>query len=491
MLQRIVDLLHQRSGAELVAIVRVDQTAKRFVCEAVRSSVPTEVVPGYSRELGSGIVGQVALTGQPILVNDVSEVEDFVETQAKTMSEVCLPIRHGSEVVAVLNLESSNAAYFAGQLADLEAVADVVSGAISGARLLQSLRERSEQLELLSEILRLGFSRTKLKASLEAIARRICEAFNLILAAIVVADEAGTEWIDRAVVLRGLGKPQKVRLHWPVTAGVVGRAIREGQPLLVTDASRDPDYFALDSRVQAEYVVPFRLQGRILGALNLESDDPAVFSSENCALFRHLAEQLVAPIALARANRDLARANRDLARANRDLERLNRLDPLTGLANRRALSEAIHGEWRRAFRRQQPLAIVVFDVDHFKAYNDCLGHGAGDRVLRSVGALLNEAVRRAEDLVARYGGEEFVLLLPGLELEGARTFADRLRGALEALNLPHPGSPIGCVTMSAGVAAGIPSAEVAPAAILEAADRALYRAKNAGRNRVETESLRA
>jgi diguanylate cyclase (GGDEF)-like protein len=174
-----------------------------------------------------------------------------------------------------------------------------------------------------------------------------------------------------------------------------------------------------------------------------------------------------------------------LRRANEHLEQLSFSDSLTGLANRRRFDELLHTEWRRCARQRQPLALLVVDIDHFKAYNDTLGHSAGDEALRSVAGLIQRHGARAGELVARYGGEEFVLLLPGLGLAEARAHAERLRQACEAAALPHPASPLGpWLTLSVGAAACLPTDEARPESLFAAADAALYRAKAAGRNRV-------
>jgi diguanylate cyclase (GGDEF)-like protein/PAS domain S-box-containing protein len=169
--------------------------------------------------------------------------------------------------------------------------------------------------------------------------------------------------------------------------------------------------------------------------------------------------------------------------AQQALELLASKDPLTGLANRRAFDESLLLEWRRAQRSAQPLALVMFDVDHFKAYNDTYGHQQGDACLRNVALAVAGATLRAGDLVARYGGEEFVLVLPGTTLEGAAIVAERVRAAVENLALPHRGGD-GVVTASVGVACCVPGEGASSEALLAAADSALYRAKRAGRNRV-------
>lgn len=182
----------------------------------------------------------------------------------------------------------------------------------------------------------------------------------------------------------------------------------------------------------------------------------------------------------------LQAALRDVLATHRDVSALAELDALTGLANRRRFDRALAQEWRRAQRERQPLALVIVDVDHFKRYNDRYGHPAGDMCLRRVAALLGSAARRPADLAARLGGEEFALLLPGTGLAGAAYLARDLRAGVAALGIPHEDGMAGVVTISAGVAARRPMvSDFDVSALLQAADRALYRAKARGRNGVE------
>lgn len=175
-----------------------------------------------------------------------------------------------------------------------------------------------------------------------------------------------------------------------------------------------------------------------------------------------------------------------LQEANRKLEALSSTDALTGLANRRRFDEVLGHEWARAQRGGTPLAVMLIDLDHFKQYNDHLGHPAGDGCLRGMGSLLQQQVRRAGELAARYGGEEFVVVLSDATLEHALALAESIRAALESEAWPHPTAASGHVSASIGVASCVPSAERTPEGLLEAADQALYRAKAAGRNRVES-----
>ncbi len=187
----------------------------------------------------------------------------------------------------------------------------------------------------------------------------------------------------------------------------------------------------------------------------------------------------------AEMERLVAQQTEELRQANEHLSRLSFADALTGLANRRRLDEVLATEWRRALRMQTPLAVVIADIDAFKAYNDTLGHPAGDACLVAVAEVIRQAAHRASDFAARYGGEEFILLLPGADVEAAGAFAEVLRQACEARALPHPASGVGpVVTLSLGVAACVPTAGTSAAALVAAADAALYRAKEEGRNRV-------
>ena len=176
----------------------------------------------------------------------------------------------------------------------------------------------------------------------------------------------------------------------------------------------------------------------------------------------------------------------ELQAANVQLAELARTDALTGLANRREFRTAYEQEWRRARREGWPLGVLMIDVDHFKAYNDRHGHGAGDETLRRIAAALAASLHRPGELVARYGGEEFVALLPRTDLAGAIAVAEAMRTAVVALAIPHAGRKEGdSVSISLGAAALVPSDDAAEA-LLAQADTALYSAKHGGRNRVES-----
>ncbi|RZI76274.1 MAG: GGDEF domain-containing protein [Pseudomonas sp.] len=171
--------------------------------------------------------------------------------------------------------------------------------------------------------------------------------------------------------------------------------------------------------------------------------------------------------------------------AERELAGLASTDGLTGLANRRRLDQVLKQEWARGMRSERPLALLMIDVDHFKAFNDRHGHHGGDVALRSVAQTLTASIRRPGDLAARYGGEEFMVVLPETDKAGACVIAEKLRLAIEAL--PPFAEDTVPITVSIGVATHLPATHDLPEPLFHAADRALYRAKKQGRNRVEFE----
>jgi two-component system cell cycle response regulator len=196
-----------------------------------------------------------------------------------------------------------------------------------------------------------------------------------------------------------------------------------------------------------------------------------------------LEARLIAAARVTSLHRQLGHQRSELESLNAELAAVARRDPLTGLANRRALDEDLEVLEARVTRYGHRYCMAVLDIDHFKAYNDSCGHQAGDQVLEKVAKVLKADVRIGDSLY-RYGGEEFLCIFPEQSVRTAALAVQRMRARLERQAIPHPDSPLDVVTLSAGLAMLEPGDTRSVAEVLKQADDALYRAKKRGRNRV-------
>jgi diguanylate cyclase (GGDEF)-like protein len=247
-------------------------------------------------------------------------------------------------------------------------------------------------------------------------------------------------------------------------------ALRRGKLHRVDDVHQELVCAHMDTPAEHPYLcVPLIAQGEAIGLLCLQSSKGAHADAPRA---ERLSAGAASQIALALGN----------LRLRETLRTQSLSDPLTGLYNRRFLDDALQREVARAQRSKLPLTVLMVDVDHFKRFNDTFGHEAGDIALRAIGRLLREHFRLS-DHRCRYGGEEFTVIMPDAPLEGARKRAEELREAAERLEISQSGQALGPITLSLGLAT-MPAHGTTPQALLEAADAALYQAKQAGRNRV-------
>ena len=269
---------------------------------------------------------------------------------------------------------------------------------------------------------------------------------------------------------------------------------------LVLDNAEQAKQFLSDSyivsrRPKSVLCVPLLHQGNLRAIVYLENNlSTMVFTKARVEMVQLLCAQ--ASISLENAQlyaeqaaytrlleHRVAERTAELEQANRELQYLADLDGLTQLANRRRFDEYLAQEWKRLSREQQPLALILCDIDHFKKYNDYYGHQQGDDCLKQIANTLRQVVTRPADLVARYGGEEFVMILPFTGEEGARKVSSKLQQMIRRLKIPHPRSEASrYVTVSLGVASITPTLDITPAILIRHADTALYEAKRRGRD---------
>ena len=250
-------------------------------------------------------------------------------------------------------------------------------------------------------------------------------------------------------------------------------ALRRGQIHIVHDPTHGLRCDHLGEGSATPYLcVPMMARGTAIGVLHVRASAEAPLGRSVDSI-QPLARTVAEHVGLAMANFNLRQTLR--------IQSIR--DPLTGLFNRRYMEETINREIPRATRYGRPLGIILFDIDHFKDFNDHFGHAAGDTVLSSLGEFVRAHVR-SEDIACRYGGEEIVLILPDAPLDVTLARAEMLRAGVTGLHLEHRGKPLGDLSISVGVAV-FPRHGVTGEVLLRAADQALYRAKAGGRNRVE------
>jgi len=330
------------------------------------------------------------------------------------------------------------------------------------AKMLHDLTERSQRATLLAkmgELLQSCLTKDEVFAAALGFAPKI---FPTSRGAVALLSNA-RDLVEVA------GAWHECQLPIPVFEPNFCWALRTGHPHLVVagDATAPCAHAA---GVKNTYLcIPIMAQGQAIGILHFQATDDAPALGDAELSFK---TTFAGQVGLSVANIRLREALRSQSIK----------DPLTGLYNRRYLTEMLEREIRRSVRAVQSLGILMLDLDHFKKFNDTYGHDAGDTVLRETASFLTKSIR-VEDIVCRFGGEEFVVILPTADLNAAHARAERIRSKLRELTVLHQGQSLGMITVSVGVAA-LPEHGTSPKELLEAADAALYCAKREGRDRV-------
>jgi diguanylate cyclase (GGDEF)-like protein/PAS domain S-box-containing protein len=326
---------------------------------------------------------------------------------------------------------------------------------------VQELEQRNREIALLSEMSDILQACLTVEEAYKVIAQLVQPLFPntsggvFIISASKHLVEAVTTWGDVNVGFKTVFSPKQC---W---------ALRRGRSHFTVADAHGLQCSHIEETGEA-LCVPMMAQGEALGMLHLHSQEKEQLTIAKQRLASAVAER----IALALAN----------LRLNEALQQQSIRDPLTSLFNRRYLEESLEREVSRAERNQQSVGIIMIDVDHFKRFNDTYGHEAGDIVLRELGMFLRKHIRKA-DIACRYGGEELLLILPEAGLEVCQERAERIRQCVKHLDVYHQRQKLGNITLSVGVAM-FPDHGSTGAAVIEAADAALYLAKKAGRDRV-------
>lgn len=470
---------------------------------------------------GEGMAGRVYQTGQPLVVNDYAHWEGraahFRDIPSRAV--ISVPILWQNRVIGVINVNDESGARtfddrdvrLLGLFANQAAIA--IENAQLYAAVQQELAERKQteeklaakvteleqhnrEIKLLNEMGDLLQSCQTVEETSAVVAQFARKLFpNESGALCLIAPSRN--FVEAIATWGESPPPERVFTPddcWALRRGQVHSVVDPRSGLLCRHVSQSfgpstlprvaGQAFGQDAPLPPErqpkggyLCAPMMAQGETLGILHLQSrqSGPSQTREELAAVMtsqQQLAATLAGHIALALANLKLREALRQQAIR----------DPLTGLFNRRYMEETLERELRRAERRQAPLGIIMFDLDHFKKFNDTFGHAAGDIVLREIGAFLQTHVR-AEDIACRLGGEEFIVILPEASLEDTLKRAEQLREGVKQLQVRYHDQALGAVTVSLGVAV-FPEHGSTAEATLQVADAALYRAKREGRDRV-------
>jgi diguanylate cyclase (GGDEF)-like protein len=427
-------------------------------------------------DVGEGLTGLVAATGRPLLIADSAhdpralDVPDTPELPEESL--LLVPICHESRTIGVITLARIGLGQFSDDdLRLMGVLADQVAIAIENARLLAGRDRLVEELRALLEIGQVG----TMAADEETLARSLAPALRRAARAEGCAISRWDDGGSRLIVLAADGRADS-RLHlgdMDATRYPAGREVLlEGRRFTLSagDPDRTPaDRAMLEAWEAADVLLlPLTAAGRVVGVVELA-----------CAA--HV-EPTVDELELYTTMTSHAAAALENARLMARLRHAADIDQVTGVHNHRYLQERLRQEVARAGRTGSPLAVLMIDLDGFKLINDRHGHADGDRVLRNVAAMLKLTVR-ANDVVARYGGDEFVILMPDTDEEAARLVADRVVKGIRAQVHPLGSGGEGTVSCSVGMAI-LPTDGRTAAALLRAADAAMYGVKRAGGSRV-------
>ncbi len=447
------------------------------VLKAIAGGFAPVVKDGYRQHLSQGIVGWAITNDQTVLANDVGRDPHFIPgflDEAVTRSELCVPIRVDGKVIGALDVEGTElGAFDQWDVMALEILSDQVAMACRNALAYGRLDEEKGRLELVYEVA----AEVNSSLDLDEILARAIESITTRLggtAGYVFLLEPGTDRL-RPRAVTGLEVPlwrinEILDMH--LGEGLVGWVALHNQPAVVSDILQDERWLYVDEferGIRSAMSVPLVRGGEMLGALCVLHPTLGFFGEAHCRLLTATAQQ----VAVAVAN----------ARLHETVQEQARLDSLTQVYNHGELIRRLHAAVEEAAREDQPVSLIMLDIDYFKEYNDRYGHVTGDLILGIIVQAIRANIKRT-DVVGRWGGEEFGIVLPPTATARTRVVAERIRRTLATMPLTDDkGREVPKPTVSQGIATYRTTAASAEE-LIDRADAALYRAKAKGRDQI-------
>jgi diguanylate cyclase (GGDEF)-like protein/PAS domain S-box-containing protein len=448
---------------------------------------------GTVLKYGEGAAGFVAATKKPLLIDDYRTWQGrahVYDGDQPFRSVISVPMIWRDELIGVIHVLQfeEGRSFNQEHLELLSLFANQAAIAFENAEFVREIQVNARRMALLNDLTQVGISAPDLNHMLTRLVDRLGELFDANGAYITLWDEERHVPIPSAAYGSVSDHYAEIELE-PGEANMTTAVLQAGRVLVVEDTSKNsyvsPRIAALIPTL-AVMGLPLIADGRKLGAAFISYDQPRQFSSTEISLGEQAGAQVAMAIVKAQSLEAEKQRAEELKQINTTIQQLAITDDLTGLYNRRGLAEFGRREVERALRFSRPLSAIMLDIDRFKLVNDRYGHPLGDIVLRQLSECCRGNVRTI-DIVGRYGGEEFLILLPEADLSHAVQVAERLRQLLAELDVQTPQADIR-ITVSAGVATLTPEVHTLEALIAQT-DRELYRAKNAGRNRVAYTAL--
>jgi len=460
-LQRILAIARDYFQLPSAAILLVDNEARQLT---VRSQIGWD--PGQDRTCvgyHEGITGASALKKQPVYAPDVTKDPRYICCTQSTRSELAIPLMVCDEVVGVLDCQSDRVDRFDPETIELLTLFSThASIALQNAHLYSLERKRARQLEAINTIAQQSTAVMDLEDLLARVCSVIQQAFQVSHVSLLLREESDLVLRAHQGTLTPCIPPGG---RFPASHHPWSRVLATSGTVVEKDVSASPEPVRLFKESASRMSIPLISFGQTLGVLTLHSSQVNAFRESELQSLESVA--------------DICANSIQNAHYVERVKQLAYLDGLTGIFNRRFFELRILEEIERARRYETGMAVIMVDIDQFKKLNDEVGHLLGDEVLRQVSSLFHQQLRKI-DVVCRYGGEEFAILLTQANPEQAIAIAEKLRRAVEGYQFP--GVPRR-VTISAGIAA-FPAHGKTRDEMVRAADKGLYAAKQAGRNRV-------
>ncbi len=520
LLKKLMTIVIENAGAETGFLILKQQ--EQLFIEAQGSVNTTEIVvcqsllTDTSQQLPNSLINYVVRTREDVILTNATHegifTTDVYIVQNQPKSILCTPIVYQGELFALLYLENNLAvgAFTPERLEMLRILSSQAAISIRNAQLYQNLNQEISERQQAEEALRES-------------EKRLLKFLDAVPIGIFVNDSQGQPYYANQTAQKILGKGvvslsdtsqlsevyqvymQGTEKYYPAEKQPIVRALN-GESTAIDDIELHLPHKVTPLEVLATPI--FDNKGQIIYAIAAFQDITQRKQAE-AERIRFTQELALKNTALQQATDELAKSNRnledkvqertkdlsqtlgilnftqdELVKKNQELQRLYRVDKLTQIANRHYFDEYLLQEWNRLKREQQPLSLIICDVDYFKKYNDFYGHQGGDSCLEKIAKLLLSVVKRPTDLLARYGGEEFTVILPSTDAKGAIVMADKIQQAIHQSKLPHARSEVSeFITISLGIGTVVPNSNIYPANLIAIADKALYEAKRQGRDR--------